>query len=210
DGKTVKINSKETVDIVTRFVQEWKNGFDETGLSWDDSSNNRAFLADQISVTNNGVSIYLTGIKSNPDIAKDMDHAVNPQGPGGRYQTWGANGFAIMSYSKSQAAAKEFLKWLFADEQFGVWFRANGGYYVPAVKKWSNDPIWTQDPKLTVLRDTAKYGRFPGWQAAPGQQSAEVLAKYLIVDMYAQAVSTGNVKASVQNAESQLKQIFNA
>jgi len=115
-----------------------------------------------------------------------------------------------MSYTKSKDAAREFLKWLFADQQFGAWFRANAGYYVPAVKKWSDDPIWNQDPKLTILKETAKYGRFPGWQAPPGQQSAEALSKYIVVDMFAQAVSTGNVKGAIQNAESQLKQIFNA
>lgn len=208
DGKTVVFNSKETTDAVSRFAQEWKNGFDETGLSWDDSSNNRAFLADQISVTNNGLSIYLTALKSNPDIAKDMDHALNPQGPGGRFHAGGVNGLSIMSYSKNQAAAKEFLKWWLPDEQHGAWFRTQNGYFVAGVKKRESVPLWPTDPKIGIAKKVSQYYRFPGYQAPSGVGPTESVSKYIVVDVCAQAVSTGNAKGAVQNARSQLKQIF--
>ena len=115
-----------------------------------------------------------------------------------------------MSYSKSKDAAKEFLKWWFTDEQFGAFFKAQAGYWTPAVKKWNDDPIWTSDPKLTILREASKYGRFPGWQAPPGDGPAQTLSKYIIVDMFAQAVSSGNVKGAIQNAETQMKQIYSS
>src|SRR5262249_16964044 len=45
DGKTVVLNSKETVESVKFLVGFWKDGLDEGGLAWDDSNNNRAFLS---------------------------------------------------------------------------------------------------------------------------------------------------------------------
>ena len=46
-----------------KLVAAWKESFDETGLSWDDSSNNKAFLAGQIAATLNGSSIYAAALK---------------------------------------------------------------------------------------------------------------------------------------------------
>jgi multiple sugar transport system substrate-binding protein len=63
DGKTVALNSKETVESVKFAVGFWKDAYDEGGLAWDDSSNNRAFLSGTCSSTNNGASIYLEAKK---------------------------------------------------------------------------------------------------------------------------------------------------
>jgi ABC-type glycerol-3-phosphate transport system substrate-binding protein len=66
DGKTVVLNSKETIESVKFAVPLWKETMDEGGLAWDDTSNNRAFLSGSISATNNGASIYLEA-KKKPD-----------------------------------------------------------------------------------------------------------------------------------------------
>ena len=70
DGKTVVLNSKDTVDSVKFMVDFWKEAFDEGGLAWDDTSNNRAFLSGTICATLNGASIYLLA-KSKPDTFLD-------------------------------------------------------------------------------------------------------------------------------------------
>src|SRR5215467_1865090 len=59
DGKTVVLNSRETIESVKFAVGFWKDTCDEGGLAWDDTSNNRAFLSGTISATNNGASIYI-------------------------------------------------------------------------------------------------------------------------------------------------------
>ena len=72
DGKTVALNSKETVESVKFAVPLWKETMDEGGLAWDDSSNNRAFLSGSISATNNGASIYIEA-KRKPDAYQTQD-----------------------------------------------------------------------------------------------------------------------------------------
>ena len=49
--------------------------------SWNDASNNKAFLAGEINWTNNGISIYVAAQNDAPStIAEDMDHAYLPVG----------------------------------------------------------------------------------------------------------------------------------
>ncbi len=58
--------------MVKFAVALWKETMDEGGLSWDDTSNNRAFLSGSISATNNGASIYLEA-KKKPDSLPDRE-----------------------------------------------------------------------------------------------------------------------------------------
>src|SRR5271169_2557678 len=83
DGKTVALNSKETVESVKFAVPMYSECYDSGALSWDDAGNNRAFLSNTISSTNNGASIYLLA-RGKPDnylsdqgvpLYKDMFHA---------------------------------------------------------------------------------------------------------------------------------------
>ena len=52
-------------------------------LGWTDVNNNRAFLAEQISCTNNATSILQTAQKEFPQLVDVIGHAPNPKGPSG-------------------------------------------------------------------------------------------------------------------------------
>jgi multiple sugar transport system substrate-binding protein len=80
NGKTVVLNSKETIESVKFAVAFWKDAFDEGGMSWDDAGNNRAFLANTISSTSNGASIYLLA-RSKPGWPVQLSRAVLEPGP---------------------------------------------------------------------------------------------------------------------------------
>jgi multiple sugar transport system substrate-binding protein len=82
ENKVIQFNKPQFVDDMRKFIEAWKDGYDTTGTSWDDSSNNRAFLAGQIVHTYNGSSIYYAAMKDLPQIAKDMNHMR--QGHAGR------------------------------------------------------------------------------------------------------------------------------
>src|SRR6059058_6337556 len=124
DGKTVVLNSKETVESVKYAVAFWKDCCDEGGLAWDDSSNNRAFLSSTISATINGASIYFVAKRQFPEIAKAMNHAHMPRGSAGRFYSIGGQGRAVMKYSKNQQVAKEFLRWFMDRPQYDKWMTA--------------------------------------------------------------------------------------
>jgi ABC-type glycerol-3-phosphate transport system substrate-binding protein len=67
DVKSIQFNKPEFVDAMQKFIQAWKDGYDTTGTSWDDSNNNRAFLSEQICCSYNGSSIYYAAKKDKPE-----------------------------------------------------------------------------------------------------------------------------------------------
>ena len=196
DGKTVILNSKETVESIKFAVALWKETMDEGGLAWDDTNNNRAFLSQTISATNNGASIYIEA-KKKPDtyqtekgtpMWQDIQHARIPKGPGGQFNLPGPFTDMLMGYSKNQKAAKDFLRWIHSKPVYDQWFVSQQGYTSGATKEWAEHAVWDVDPVLKPFRDLPSFGRLAGYAGPPDRKSAEVISKYIIVDMYAKAI----------------------
>jgi multiple sugar transport system substrate-binding protein len=207
NGK-VAINSKETLEAVKFTVAFWKDCLDDGGLAWDDSSNNRAYLAGAISGTINGASIYFVAKRQFPDIAKVTNHGHMPKGPGGRFYNIGGQGRAIMKYSKNQQVAKEFLRWFMDRPQYDKWFVANDGYVVGPTPFWETHQMWERDPKLAPFKESSKFGRWPGYPGSPSRKASEALVKYILVDMYAQAIKGMKPEDAVKWAEGELKKAY--
>src|SRR5215813_7751738 len=196
DGKTVALNSKETVESIKFAVALWKETMDEGGLAWDDTNNNRAFLAQTISATNNGASIYIEA-KKKPEtyltekgtpMYQDILHAPIPKGPAGQFGYHLPMSNMLMGYSKNQKAAKDFIRWITSKEIYQKWFNSQQGYSVGATTIWENDPLWSKDPVMEPFRVAARAGQFPGYAGPADRKAAEVLSKYVITDMYSKAV----------------------
>jgi multiple sugar transport system substrate-binding protein len=207
-GGKVVINSKETLEAVKFTVAVWKDCLDEGGLAWDDSSNNRAFLAGTISATINGASIYFVAKRQFPEIAKVTGHAHMPKGPGGRFYAIGGQGRAIMKYSKNQQVAKEFLRWFMDRPQYDKWMASNDGYVVGPTPYWERHSLWEKDPKLAPFKESVKYGRWPGYPGPPSRKASEALVKYILVDMYAQAIKGMKAEDAVKWADGELKKAY--
>ena len=208
EGKSIQFNKPSFVEGMRKFIEAWKDGYDTTGTSWDDSNNNRAFLAGQLACTYNGSSIYFVALKEQPEIAKDMHHMLIPKGPAGRFYWLGTRTFAILKNSKNVAGAKEFLKWWFQDKQFGDWWRLQKGYMLQPVVKYYNDPTWTQDPKLLPFREQPKYGVDVGWPGPPNEKASLAWSKYIIGDTYVKAIQSGDPKSAIEWGAEQLKRAY--
>ena len=216
DGKTVALNSKQTVDSVKFMIDFWKEAHDEGGLAWDDTSNNRAFLAGTISATLNGASIYLLA-KRKPEtyldekgkpMFEDMAHSPLPKGPGGQFGYHLPMTNMVMGYSKNQKAAKDFLAWMTSKDIYQKWFNSQQGYSVGATTIWENDPLWNNDPVMLPFKAAARAGQFPGYAGPADRKAAEGLSKYLITDMYAKAVQGMAAEEAVKWAHDELVKIY--
>lgn len=218
DGKTVVINTKETVESVKFMQALWKEGMDEGGLAWDDTNNNRAFLSQTISATLNGASIYIETLRK-PDQYKtaagkpmntDILHAPLPKGPAGQFGFHLLQSNMLMKYSKNQDAAKEFLKYLHTEANYRKFFESQKGFATPCTAKWESDKLWDVDPVMTPYKVAAKLGQAPGFAGPPNAKAQEGLSKYIITDMYAKAVQGMPAEDSVKWAETELKKIYSA
>ncbi len=127
DGKTVAINSPGTAKAVDWRRRVFKEAETEDVLSWDDSSNNRAFLAEAISVTGNAASIYWAEKKNAPQLRDVTNHALWPKGPAGRFGYSTAMGLGIFKFSKFQKEAKAFITWLIQPKQYSAWIGVGEG-----------------------------------------------------------------------------------
>src|SRR5476651_1152531 len=218
DGKTVVINSKETLESVKFMVGFWKDAHDEGGLAWDDTNNNRALLSQTISSPLNGASIYIETLRK-PDqyqtekgtpLSKDILHAALPAGPAGQFGMHLNQSDMLMKYSKNQDAAKEFLKWIHTEKNYEKWFVSQKGFATPPTAKWEEHKIWNEDPVMAPFKVAAKLGQAPGFAGLPNQKAAEALSKYIITDMYERAVQGMRREEAVKWAEGELKKIYAA
>jgi multiple sugar transport system substrate-binding protein len=216
DGKTVVLDSKETLESIKFAVALWKETMDEGGLAWDDTNNNRAFLSQTISATNNGASIYIEA-KKKPDTYKtekdapmwqDIQHARIPKGPGGQFNLPGPFTDMLMGYSKNQKAAKDFLRWVHSKPIYDQWFVSQQGYTSGATHVWEKHAVWDVDPVLKPFKDLPSFGRLAGYAGPPDRKSAEVISKYIIVDMYAKAIQGMPAEEAVKWAHSEVVKAY--
>jgi multiple sugar transport system substrate-binding protein len=218
-GKRVVLNSKGTLESVRWMVAFWNEACDEGALAWDDTNNNRAFHANEISATLNGASIYIFA-KRNPDKIKDehgrpmvTDIAHFPI-PDGARPTPGyhiASSHALMKYSQNQRAAKDFLRWLHGKEEYGKLFETNWGYNVGATTFWEQHPMWDGvDDALKPFRVAARASRMFGHAGPASAKAAEAYSKFIITDMYAKAVQGMAPADAVRWAEGELKKTYEA
>jgi multiple sugar transport system substrate-binding protein len=210
DGKTVLLDSDETAKAVDFCRKFYKETMLEDVLGWTDVNNNKAFLGEQISCTNNASSILVVAKRDFPEIAKVTDHSINPQGPKGRFHILQPAAHALMTHAPDQAAAKAFVRWLYDDKQLSRWLAAGDAYYAPFLQAYENHPMWNPEPRYLPYKESLKTSRLHGWPGPPSHAMSESVAKYVLVDMFAKACQGASTKDVIATAVSQLKQIYKA
>jgi multiple sugar transport system substrate-binding protein len=209
DGKTIGINQKATHDALAYAKELYAEMVPGVG-SWLDPNNNRAFLAGEVSVTNNGISIYYAAKRDNPQIAEDMNHSAFPVGPAGRARELHLFTQAfIFQHSQFPNAAKAYFDFMLEGEQANPWVEAMNGYVTPALKAYKNNPVWTKDPKATPFRDGLDRAVHNGYAGPPGQQAAAALSEFIVLDMFGDAcVNNMSPQDAARRAEGRLRRIY--
>jgi multiple sugar transport system substrate-binding protein len=222
----VIINSAETAKALEYSKQLYDTYIPGTA-SWNDGSNNKAFLAGELYLTSNGISIYASALngakvaanadagarenaKKMADIAADMDHAPYPIGPAGK-PTESAQGCPILifNYTKVPNAAKAFIAFMMEAENFGPWLDGAEGYLTHTLNAYDKHPVWTADPKRTPFRDSGHRSLSPAGLGTVGEKSATALAEFILVDMVANyCTGREGVKGAMEIAERQAKRIY--
>jgi multiple sugar transport system substrate-binding protein len=218
-GKLVDTNNKVVIDSpetlkALEYGKELYPTFISGTLSWLDPSNNKAFLDGQISVTDNGISIYYVArTSSDPklkEIALDIQHASFPVGPiGVPTESHLFFNQMIMKYTKYPQAAKEFLRFMMEQDQFDPWLTGSGGYVAPPLAAYAKSAIWTSDPKNTPYRDAVKNLRPAGYAGKLGYASAGAAADFIVVNMVAEAVSGSKTpKEAMERAQKRAERYY--
>jgi multiple sugar transport system substrate-binding protein len=179
-------------------------------LSWMDINNNRAFLAGECSLTNNGISIYTQAKKTAPDLAADMDHAPMPIGPVGVPTAQNrVDPMVIFRYTKYPQAAKALISFLMEAPQYPKLITNSVGFTTQGLKGFDDNPIWNGDPKIAPFGSAAQDTRSVSWPQTPNPSAAAVFANFIVVDMFASTVTgTMDAKAAMHRAQQQVERIY--
>jgi multiple sugar transport system substrate-binding protein len=212
-GNKVVIESPQTIAAL-EYAKELYATFVPGTLSWLDPNNNKAFLDGQISLTNNGISVYYAA-KTSKDpaiaaMASDINHANMPIGPVG-HPTELSLVFPMMlfKYSKYPNAGKEYLRFMMEKEQYEPWQQAAIGYVTQPLKAYESNPIWTSDPKHTPYRDLMKVMQHNGYAGDLGFASASAMADFIVVNMVAEAASGAKTpKEAAQRAAQRAERYY--
>ena len=207
----VAINSRETIAALT-YLKDLYPTFISGTLGWGDVSNNRAFAANEIALTANGVSLYFA-LKNDPAtraIAEDTDHAPLPFGLAGRApQSALILNAMVFKHSKSPNAAKAYLQFMMESEQYDPWLTGCLGYWSHTLRAYGKSAVWDSDPKLEVYRNGTDNQFWTGFKGPITQAAGTVAAEYVMVQMCA-SVASGQAtpEEAVREAERRARRYY--
>ena len=210
DGR-VAINSPETIAAL-EYLKELYPTFIPGTIAWTDISNNRAYAAQELWLTSNGVSLYFA-LKNDPAtaaIAEDTQHTLMPKGKAATSPMAGLTLNAMLfRHSRFPNAAKALIAFLMEAEQYDPWLQANLGYWSQPLANYAESAVWKGDPKVAIFRDVMKSDYWIGYKGPISQASAAVNAEYIMVQMCA-SVASGQAtpQQAVREAERRAQRHF--
>ncbi|MBK1656796.1 ABC transporter substrate-binding protein [Paracraurococcus ruber] len=176
-------------------------------MSWNGASNNRAFVAGEIGLTQNGVSIYYSAKTSSDPaqnaVAADTEHAEMPYGAATKApETALTLNAMVPRYTRVPNAAKEYLRFMMEAEQYDRWLTGCLGYWSQPLKSYAESAVWSSDPKLAVYKDAMDTPFYEGYRGPISAAAGAVLENWVVVDMFAR-VATGQQRPADSMREAQ-------
>jgi multiple sugar transport system substrate-binding protein len=211
DGKTITINSPETLAALKYGQQLYNDGMTDEVFSWDNSGNNLLILSGRGSWIDNATSVYITARDQNPDISENLQIALNPKGPGdkgGRRNVSDPNAWAIWKFSQNADTAKAFLvAWY---DAWVDWGKVSSGYNSPPLNDMWKKPMpgLDADPKLTIMQDWKDLALVYGYQGPISQPMEEVQATFVVPNMFARVAKGDTPESALAWGEGEYQRIF--
>ena len=207
----VAISSKATIEAL-KYAAELYKTFIPGTLSWLDPSNNKAYIAEEIGLTPNGVSIYFV-LKNDPKMARiaaDTEHSRMPGAKGKLYPESGTTLNAmIFKHTKFPNAGKQYLRFMMEVEQFDPWLTKCLGYWTHPLLAFDESDCWKQDPKILTYRDTQKMPFWEGYKGPITAAAGAVSAEYILVQMFATVCSgQGTPEDAMKEADRRMQRIY--
>jgi multiple sugar transport system substrate-binding protein len=209
DGKTVRINSPGTVQMVEWYKKMYRDCMEPEVLSWSDASNNESIQQGKAGWIHNPVSAYIIAKQRKLVTADGINHHRSLAGPHGRHETDTPRFIGIWKFSKNVEPAKEWIRYLVGKrEVYDEYIMSGDAFNLPAYEKLADHPVLRTDPKYAALKGEGVQYHAYGWPA-PGSEKVQLITNsYLLPNMVAKAVTGTATKDAIAWAENEMKKII--
>jgi multiple sugar transport system substrate-binding protein len=217
-GEIVTLNSPETVACVKWLYETHKDPkYDKMrppGLGgWTDPSNNEAFLASKIFMTDNGGTLYAQGRQEKWQYWDQVMAIRNPGGPARAKGLHGNGGPAYFSFkgAKNFDAFKELTRHMMQQEKITFLAKNSPGWCLPCYEKMWTDEILKLDPNTPFFKDIAmdKDGYIGAQYPGPRTPAADAcVAANLLTDMVGAVMGGQKAEDAVKAAHDKAIQVY--
>jgi multiple sugar transport system substrate-binding protein len=218
DGQKVTINSPETVKALEWLKEtyqdpKWAKMLPPGINAWNDISNNEAFLAGTLGVTDNAGTMLAKAYFDKVPFAENIGWVKRPKVDGGKGPTPMSGGGAalrIIKGSKNKDANYDTIKfWLSKEVQQQIW-KISTAYALPAWANGWEDPIISGNKISIAYKEVADNKDWTGAES-PGPKTAAiaaVLAGNIGTDMAGEVLSGKAPKDAAASAQQRSVKIF--
>ena len=209
DGKTVKINAPQTVEVIEWYKKVYRDCMEAEVLSWSDASNNESLQQGKAGWIHNPVSAYIVARDQKLVTADGINHHQSLSGPAGRHDTDAPRSIGIWKFSKNIEPAKEWIRYLLGKrEVYDEYIMSGSAFNLPAYTKLQDHPVLKTDPKFANIRGEGVSYHIYGWPAPPSDKNQLITNSFILPNMIAKAVTGTPTKEAIAWAEAEMKRIL--
>jgi multiple sugar transport system substrate-binding protein len=222
-GQIVTFFSPETIDAVTWLADIYMGSASQQMVppgvnSWNDISNNEAWLAGTLAFTSNAGTLYAKSVVDGTLTPEgrplaDVTRLIQqPYGPfGTRLQGSGGHYFYFMKGSRNFDVAAQLADHMLSDEVQQALWRISPGYVVPAYENRWNHPIISENKISQSFRPVAF--NEPPFQGVsyrgPLSEAADAVEQQSVqTDMMGEVLAGKPVIAAVRDAHLRMVDIY--
>jgi multiple sugar transport system substrate-binding protein len=217
-GDLIKFNTPEVIAGLTWLKETYSdpkwNAMRPAGLlSWTDTSNNEAFIAGTIGITDNAGTMYAKAVFDKVAHAKDILYINRPKrNTDGKYiDSMGGARLHLIKGTKNRNASADLFRHLISDPVIKQLLATSPAYVLPAYKNLFKDPLVQNDRNAKaaeVIAYPADYFpglRFPG---PPSPAMDAIGGGTYFTDMMAEILQGKAIPDVVKDYENRFVQIF--
>jgi multiple sugar transport system substrate-binding protein len=209
DGKTVKINSEQTAQVVEWYKKMYRDCMEPEVLSWTDASNNESLQQGKAGWIHNPVSAYIVARDQKLISADGINHHQSLSGPAGRHDVDAPRSIGIWKFSKNAEPAKEWIRYLLGKKEvYDEYIMSGSAFNLPIYTKMQDHAVLKTDPKLAILKGEGVSLHTYGWPAPASDKVQMITNSFILPNMLAKAVTGTATKDAIAWAENEMKKVM--
>ena len=185
----------------------------EESASWDDSGNNKAYSAGEVTFVFNPPSLFASLRANDPDLLADTAQAQFPAGPAGNFPSVGTWSWSVFEGSRNVDAAKQMITAIMQPEMVQAVYEEVGGRWYPVYRDLADAPFWQERPVFNAFPEIIENAR-PIWHPADASpllltQLSAVYQALILPEMLQQVLIHDMPAAdAAAEAQSRMEQAF--